>query len=586
MWRSVQRRITVPFVALLLCSMGILGVYLVHLARDSQVEGLRSRLETEARLVAAASVSGFLDADPAGALEELAGGLAEGTGSRLTIIAADGTVLSDSEADPRSMGNHLDRLEVARALDSGLGESTRYSTTLDQKFMYVAVPVLSEGEVLGIARAALSFSAVEASVERMTRAIIIALLIATAAVVLAAALIGRVISSPLRRMTIAAQGMAAGALDQKVEVGSSDELGRLAHAFNEMSLSLKERLDTITEERGKLAAMLAAMTDGVMMTDAGGTVTLANRAAERLFRLGKEPVLGRSLIEVTRDHQIDGVLKRCLMEGKEQTLAVETGAPQRFLRVVAVPLAGGSLAGALLLVQDLTELKSLQTVRQEFVGNVTHELKTPLASIKAMAETLRDVDDPKTAEGFLVRIDAEVDRMTRMITELTELSRIETGQADLKVAAVSPGELVEEVIARFRHFADTAKVDLGSRVAPGLAPVYADRGRVEQALGNLVHNAIKFTPEGGRVTVSVGMEEGKLAVAVTDTGIGIPADDLPRVFERFYKVDRARSGGGTGLGLAIARHVALAHGGDIRVQSTEGRGSTFILTLPAAGDSR
>jgi len=576
----------VPFVALLLCSMGILGVYLVHLARDSQVEGLRSRLETEARLVAAASVSGFLDADPAGALEELAGGLAEGTGSRLTIIAADGTVLSDSEADPRSMGNHLDRLEVARALDSGLGESTRYSTTLDQKFMYVAVPVLSEGEVLGIARAALSFSAVEASVERMTRAIIIALLIATAAVVLAAALIGRVISSPLRRMTIAAQGMAAGALDQKVEVGSSDELGRLAHAFNEMSLSLKERLDTITEERGKLAAMLAAMTDGVMMTDAGGTVTLANRAAEKLFRLGKEPVLGRSLIEVTRDHQIDGVLKRCLMEGKEQTLAVETGAPQRFLRVVAVPLAGGSLAGALLLVQDLTELKSLQTVRQEFVGNVTHELKTPLASIKAMAETLRDVDDPKTAEGFLVRIDAEVDRMTRMITELTELSRIETGQADLKVAAVSPGELVEEVIARFRHFADTAKVDLGSRVAPGLAPVYVDRGRVEQALGNLVHNAIKFTPEGGRVTVSVGMEEGKVAVAVTDTGIGIPADDLPRVFERFYKVDRARSGGGTGLGLAIARHVALAHGGDIRVQSTEGRGSTFILTLPAAGDSR
>ena len=575
-----------PFVALLLCSMGILGVYLVHLARDSQVEGLRSRLETEARLVAAASVSGFLDADPAGALEELAGGLAEGTGSRLTIIAADGTVLSDSEAAPRSMGNHLARLEVARALDSGLGESTRYSTTLDQKFMYVAVPVLSEGEVLGIARAALSFSAVEASVERMTRAIIIALLIATAAVVLAAALIGRVISSPLRRMTIAAQGMAAGALDQKVEVGSSDELGRLAHAFNEMSLSLKERLDTITEERGKLAAMLAAMTDGVMMTDAGGTVTLANRAAEKLFRLGKEPVLGRSLIEVTRDHQIDGVLKRCLMEGKEQTLAVETGAPQRFLRVVAVPLAGGSLAGALLLVQDLTELKSLQTVRQEFVGNVTHELKTPLASIKAMAETLRDVDDPKTAEGFLVRIDAEVDRMTRMITELTELSRIETGQADLKVAAVSPGELVEEVIARFRHFADTAKVDLGSRVAPGLAPVYVDRGRVEQALGNLVHNAIKFTPEGGRVTVSVGMEEGKVAVAVTDTGIGIPADDLPRVFERFYKVDRARSGGGTGLGLAIARHVALAHGGDIRVQSTEGRGSTFILTLPAAGDSR
>ena len=579
MWRSVQRRITVPFVALLLCSMGILGVYLVHLARDSQVEGLRSRLETEARLVAAASVSGFLDADPAGALEELAGGLAEGTGSRLTIIAADGTVLSDSEADPRSMGNHLNRLEVARALDSGLGESTRYSTTLDQKFMYVAVPVLSEGEVLGIARAALSFSAVEASVERMTRAIIIALLIATAAVVLAAALIGRVISSPLRRMTIAAQGMAAGALDQKVEVGSSDELGRLAHAFNEMSLSLKERLDTITEERGKLAAMLAAMTDGVMMTDAGGTVTLANRAAEKLFRLGKEPVLGRSLIEVTRDHQIDGVLKRSLREGKEQTLAVETGAPQRFLRVVAVPLAGGSLAGALLLVQDLTELKSLQTVRQEFVGNVTHELKTPLASIKAMAETLRDVDDPKTAEGFLVRIDAEVDRMTRMITELTELSRIETGQADLKVAAVSPGELVEEVIARFRHFADTAKVDLGSRVAPGLAPVYVDRGRVEQALGNLVHNAIKFTPSGGSVDVSAEARADDVLIAVRDTGVGIPAASLPRIFERFYKADRARSGGGTGLGLAIAKHIVQAHGGRIWAESVEGQGSTFYFTL-------
>ncbi len=586
MWRSVQWRITVPFVALVLCSMGILGGYLLDLARDTQVESLRSQLETEARLVAGASISGFSDADPAGALDQLTGKLAEGTGSRITIIGSDGSVLGDSEADPRSMENHLDRLEVAQALASGLGESTRYSTTLDQKFMYVAVPVLSGGEVLGVARAALSFSAVEASVKRMTTAIIIALVVATVAVVLAAGLVGRLITSPLRRMTAAVQEIASGRLDQKIELSTADELAQLAHAFNEMSLSLKERVATISEERGKLAAMLDAMTDGVMMTDAEGTVTLANRAAEKLFNFEGERAVGRSLIEVTRDHQIDEVLKRSLSEDREQTLAIETGTPRSFLRVVAVPLTGRRLAGALLLVQDLTELKSLQTVRQEFVGNVSHDLKTPLASIKAMAETLRDIDDPEAAESFLGRIDSEIDHMTQIIAELTQLSRIETGRAELNLETASAGSLVESVIARFSHLADRRKVGLILEVPSGLPPVYVDRERVEQALGNLVHNAVKFTPEGGRVTVSVGMEEDRVAVSVADTGIGIPADDLPRVFERFYKVDRARSGGGTGLGLAIARHVVLAHGGDIRVRSIEGRGSTFTLTLPTAGDSR
>jgi two-component system phosphate regulon sensor histidine kinase PhoR len=255
---------------------------------------------------------------------------------------------------------------------------------------------------------------------------------------------------------------------------------------------------------------------------------------------------------------------------------------KRFLRAIAVPVTGYQPGGALVLFQDLTDIRTMQTTRRELIGNISHEFRTPLAGIKAMVETLQDgaVADKAAAGDFLTRIDGEVDRLTQMVAELTELTRIETGRAKLALERVNINQIAEEVVEQLGPQAKRQQLTLKSEVAPDLPPVSADRERIKQVMVNLVHNAVKFTPPGGGITLTTRRGEGSVTVAVTDTGTGISGKDLPHVFERFYKADRARSGGGTGMGLAIAKHVIEAHGGSIRVQSGEGKGSTFSFELP------
>ena len=319
------------------------------------------------------------------------------------------------------------------------------------------------------------------------------------------------------------------------------------------------------------------MADGVIMTDAEGNISLANRAAEKLFNI-KEPE-NKPLIEAVRDHEVDELLKLCLKTAKTQAAQYESGTSKRYLRAIAIPIAH---SGVLLLFQDLTELRNLQTTRRELIGNISHEFRTPLAGIKAMVETLRDgaVDDKKAARDFLTRIDSEVDRLTQLVAELTELSRIETGKAELKIEPVNLNQLVEEVIAQLSPQAERQKLSISKELAADLPSVPADKDRVRQVIANLVHNAIKFTRPGGRITITTRTLEESVTVDIADTGIGIPKEDLPHVFERFYKGDKARAGEGTGMGLAIAKHVVEAHGGNIWVQSEEGKGSTFSFSLP------
>jgi two-component system phosphate regulon sensor histidine kinase PhoR len=562
--------------------MGILGYYLVDFARDTQIDNLRSQLKSEARLTAEASQPRFLDPQQRDTLDDLTKNLGREISTRVTIIASDGTVLGDSEEDPLTMENHATRPEMIDALALGIGESTRYSTTLGQRMMYVAVPITSQGEIVGVARVALPLSAVETSVSHVVRTIILAMAITASLAILATTLITRSISRPIKQVTKAAQRIASGKLDQKILVPTSDESGQLAQAFNEMSLSLKEMVKTISEERSKLATILSSMADGIIMTDSEGAIMLANPVAENLFDFKKDEVIGRPLIEVVHDYEIDEVLKSCLKTAQEQTTQLESGAAKRFIRVIAIPLMTERSTGALVLFQDLTELRSLQTMRRELLGNVSHELRTPLATIKAIVETIQDgaIDDKEAAKKFLARVNDEVDRMTQMVAELTELSRIETGKAKLKLETVNLNLIIEDVIARLNPYAKSQRVALLSELPANLPPVHADNERIRQVVTNLVHNAIKFTPSGGKVTISVKPDVNSVVVSVCDTGIGISKEDLPHVFERFYKADKARAGGGTGLGLAIAKHVVQAHGGNIWAQSEEGKGSTFSFSLP------
>ncbi len=586
-FHSLQWRISIPLVLLILGSMGVLGFYLVDFVRDAQIDSLHTRLEIQAKLTAEAVLPLILSPEKPDAVDEFVKSLGSETDTRITVIAADGTVLGDSEEEPLKMENHASRPEVIDALNSGIGESSRYSITLGEQMTYLAIPITNQGEPVGIARVALPLTTVEDSVNRVARTVILATAITAALVVLAVSLIARKTTQPIRETTKAARKIASGELEQKIPVRTDDESGQLAQAFNEMSLSLQEKITTISEERGKLETILSSMVDGVIMTDSEGTVMLTNPAAERFFNFRKDEAVGRHLIEVINDYEIDEVLKSCLKTAHEQSIQLVSTQARRFLRTIAIPLMTDRPTGALILFQDLTELRSLQTMRRELVGNISHELRTPLAAIKAIVETIQDsaIDDKETTRNFLTKVDSEVERMTQMVAELTQLSRIESGKAELKLAPVSPDLLIGEVIAQLNPYAGRQGVALLPEPSADLPLVYVDGERIQQVLTNLAHNAIKFTPQGGKVIVSARLERDSLVVSVADTGIGISKEYLPHVFERFYKVDKARSGGGSGLGLAIAKHIVLAHGGDIWVQSEEGKGSTFSFSLPLQGDT-
>lgn len=359
---------------------------------------------------------------------------------------------------------------------------------------------------------------------------------------------------------------------------SAPELEQLARAVNAQRSTFNLQLSTIHAERSRLSAILDQLTDAVLIADEAGHVQFANPAAEKLFG---SPLAGRSVVEAIRHHQLVEAWRRCRETGEAQNESVEIPASRHFLQLIVVP-DRDTRGGTLLLVQDLTRVRRLETVRRDFISNLSHELRTPLASLKALIETLQHgaLADPEAGARFLVRIHTEVDALTQMAQELLDLSKIESGQVELVLQKIQPLALLKSACERMRVQAERAEVRLMLEETAAPPAVLADALRLEQVLVNLIHNAVKFTRRGGLVTLSVREEETSIVFAVRDTGIGIPADDLPRIFERFYRVDRSRAGSGTGLGLSIAKHIVEAHGGRIWAQSREGEGSVFYFSIP------
>ena len=340
------------------------------------------------------------------------------------------------------------------------------------------------------------------------------------------------------------------------------------------------QLSTLNAEHARLAAVLDQMTDGVLIVNSQGRIQFANPASEKLFQT-TDPI-NRSIVEVVRHHQLVEAWRRCQQTNELQSESIEVPARRQFLQLVVVPdrHAGGSL----LLVQDLTRVRRLETVRRDFISNISHELRTPLASLKALTETLQNgaLSDPEAGPRFLSRIVTEVDALTQMTQELLDLSRIESGQVGLNLASISPRKLLMSACDRMKLQAERAGLTLCVECSDDLPNIHADQARLEQVLVNLIHNAVKFTRPSGEVILLAESANGAVRFGVKDTGIGIPSDDVSRIFERFYRVDRSRSGSGTGLGLSIARHIIEAHGGKIWVDSIEGQGSTFFFTIPKA----
>jgi two-component system, OmpR family, phosphate regulon sensor histidine kinase PhoR len=389
-------------------------------------------------------------------------------------------------------------------------------------------------------------------------------------------------SRSMQSVAEGARRLASGDLDHRVRASASDETQELAESFNRMADSLKGMVQNLSSERNRLSAVLATMADGVIVTGPDGIVLLLNHAAEELLRMPRQRAEGRRLVELVRDHNIYRLTSECLTTGEPQQGEIELLRPRRFLSAIATPLNENSSRGVLLTLHDLTRIRQVEASHREFVSNVSHELRNPLASVKAMVETLEDgmIEENQFAKDFLERIHRDIDRMTFLVNDLLELSRLESGQLALQLAPLDLRPLVDEVSARFSAAAEAHGITVETDLPPGLPQVSGDREKLQQVLINLVENALKFTPIAGSITLSAQLQNGMIEVRVKDTGAGIPQEHLTHIFERFYKVDRARRDGGTGLGLAIVKQIVEAHRGEAWVESQEGVGSTFIFTIP------
>lgn len=401
--------------------------------------------------------------------------------------------------------------------------------------------------------------------------------------------LGACLLRPVQQLIAIVQRMGQGDLDSRLLVPNPQgELDQLILALNELGEQLQDKIGTLAEGQQRLVAVLDHLADGVVITDGSGRVEMINPAAGQLLGITPQEALTYTFAQAVRHHQFIHLWQRCQQQGTEQIESIEISQRDLFVQVIITPLRDGDVTvaphGYLVIFQNLTAIRRLETIRRDFISNLSHELRTPLASLKAVVETLRDgaLEDPPAAVRFLDRADREVDALTQMVQELLELSRIESGKVPLRLRPTILAEIVWPAIDRLRPQAERNQLTLQLDLPANLPFVLVDGERIQQVVTNLVHNAIKFTPAGGQITVRASQQAEQVLVEVIDKGVGIPAGDLSRIFERFYKADRARSQGGTGLGLAIARHLVQAHGGKIWVKSKEGKGSTFYFTLPVS----
>ena len=509
--------------------------------------------------------------------------------TRITLVATDGEVLADSEQigefDVAKMENHKDRLELVQAASFGYGTSERTSPTLGEPMLYVALRADRQGQPAGLVRTALPMTEVRAQVTAIQNLIwLVASLVSLAVVALTYFVAARIVH-PIITLTSSAESIAAGDYQHRVFMNPTDELGTLADAFNHMSEQLEARESQLRESGGRLSTVLEGMVEGVIALDDRERIVLANGAAGRLLAFSPSEAQGRPLLEVVRNHAIHELQSTSQSVEQSRRVEIELGdESKRTLAADATFLSGESSARCIIVLQDVTELRRLETMRQEFVANVSHELKTPLSSIKAYAETLLGgaIDDQQNNTRFVQRIEEQAERLHELILDMLSLARIESGRQAFDIAPVDVTGIVESCLGACEAAADSNGIHLATSEAVPDLQARADEEGVRQILNNLIDNAIKYTPEGGEVVVSASRDGSMALIEVRDTGIGIAAEHLPRVFERFYRVDKARSRelGGTGLGLSIVKHLTQSFGGSVDVESRPGEGTAFTVRLP------
>jgi two-component system phosphate regulon sensor histidine kinase PhoR len=511
--------------------------------------------------------------------------------TRITVILPDGTVVGDSRETPRFMDNHSNREEVAPALKGVPGKSIRFSNTLHQKMMYVAVPVKSDEHVQAVIRAAVSLTSLDEALTSVRLKIAFGGFMIAVLAALVSLAVARRISQPIEEIKRGAAHFADGDLTHRLPSPDTEEMAGLTETLNRMAAQLDERIKTVFQQRNELEAVLSSMLEGVIAVDRNERIINMNPAAGRMFDCDPSKVQGRNIQEVVRNLAIQRFVTRVLTTSEAiSDDFILYRAEERTLNIHSSPLYDASSVqiGALLVMNDVTQLRHLENVRRDFVANVSHEIKTPLTAIKGFVETLQQgtVEDKAEQERFLGIVLKHVNRLGAILEDLLALSRMEqeNGIEEVRLSTGNIKDVIQTAIQVCQPKAAARGITISVDAAEDLS-ANLDATLLEQAFVNLIDNAVKYSDDGNQVRISAAQKKREVTIMFVDQGSGIPSKHLPRLFERFYRVDKARSRklGGTGLGLAIVKHIVQAHGGHITVESSLGQGSTFTVHLPIIG---
>lgn len=583
----MQKKILGAFFIVLLLGILLTGSLFMGLIRSSYMNELEARLISNGKLIEQFLTETELSLAE-GELNKIVKEYGDRIEARITLINGQGVVVADNAAEKSNMENHRERQEVKRALEGEIGTTTRYSSTLGADMFYVAIPVTSRELPFQVIRLAVGLNQIQAISRSLYYYIGISIIVGLLASLILGYRFIRQLMVPIKDITDASQKIASGGFDRRVTVTSDDEIGELANNFNHMAARLKNMVGKLSESNTKFKALLTSIKNPIIAVDNKHRIILLNPAAEALFHIKLENTLGKHLLEVIRNNVLDEHIKAILVQNQETQIEIHLHDPEKILKIYSNPITmeedPTKVMGIVALIEDVTEIRKLEKIRSDFVANVSHELKTPLTSISGFVETLKSgtIEDETVKMRFLDIIDIETERLTRLIDDILTLSEIENIQSKTVNQEINTYKMIQEVEMMIRPIAVNKGLTLMAEVDSNLPPLIANRDWFKQMLINLLDNAIKYTPQGGKIHLNAFQKYNNIIINVKDTGIGIPKKDIPRLFERFYRVDKARSRkvGGTGLGLAIVKHIVLSLGGKIKVNSDISKGTEFTVIIP------
>lgn len=575
---GIFKRIFIMYALVMLLAVLFVELYITKAVRESYMNNLKKNLSAQITLI-----SDGITFDQKN-IDTLCRQLKEKTGARITVIANDGKVIGDSDTDSSLMDNHINRTEIEQSLLYGTGASIRYSDTLKYDFLYIAKKTMKGGKPQGFIRLAVPLKEIDPSVNRLRINIILVVSLILLATGIFSIWQTDYLRKLLRQITDFSKSLARGEIGKRLVLKNAGEFNEIAANLTTMSGKLQNLIGATEEEKKRLNVILRSIPDALLIIDSSGIILLSSSASKKFF--GDTTVKGKPFIEVVRNHDffslMDSVRKNLLPGVTEFRLDYPE---ERHIVVRVSPLfyKESELSGFVAIFHDITQLKKLEQMRKDFVANVSHEIKTPITAIKGFADTLMEgaLDDKENAIKFLQTIKSNSERINNLVDDLMTISKIELGVIKVQKSMIDAEDVFENIMELFRDKAAAKNLSLKVSNNPELKQISADRNRLIQILTNLVDNAIKFT-ETGEVTFGMDKEEGNTFLFVEDTGIGIPIKHLPRLGERFYRVDPARSRkmGGTGLGLAIVKHLVKAHGWEMKIESTQGKGTRVSIFCP------